>query len=205
MSIEKILAVKSDVFNCTYMTQNDINSKFVEFVNEAYATENAAVDRINTRIEETPFPELQQRLKQHLQETINQQNRLSQIIFKLEGEPTDAKAHLPELKPPMGMMLKKTIKDTVKTITDDKKENPLPEELELLRIKQDIGIEGSEIVSYKTLIEMAQKMPGLDTALFVPLLKHNLDEEISMQKWCMDNLPMVMDKLLPNIISAINK
>jgi ferritin-like metal-binding protein YciE len=205
MSIEKILAVKSDVFNCTYMTQNDINSKFVEFVNEAYAAENAAVDRINTRIEETPFPELQQRLKQHLQETINQQNRLSQIIFKLEGEPTDAKAHLPELKPPMGMMLKKTIKDTVKTITDDKKENPLPEELELLRIKQDIGIEGSEIVTYKTLIEMAQRIPGLDTALFVPLLKHNLDEEISMQKWCMDNLPMVMDKLLPNIISAINK
>jgi ferritin-like metal-binding protein YciE len=187
------------------MTQHDINSKFVEFVNEAYAAENAAVDRINTRIEETPFPELQQRLKQHLQETINQQNRLSQIIFKLEGEPTDAKAHLPELKPPMGMMLKKTIKDTVKTITDDKKENPLPEELELLRIKQDIGIEGSEIVTYKTLIEMAQRIPGLDTALFVPLLKHNLDEEISMQKWCMDNLPMVMDKLLPTIISAINK
>lgn len=45
------------------------------------------------------------------------------------------------------MMLKKTIKDTVKTITDNKKENPLPEELELLRIKQDIGIEGSEIVT----------------------------------------------------------
>lgn len=192
-------------FTCTYMTQNDINSKFVEFVNEAYAAENAAVDRINTRIEETPFPELQQRLKQHLQETISQQIRLSQIIFKLEGEPTDAKAHLPELKPPMGMMLKKTIKDTVKTITDNKKENPLPEELELLRIKQDIGIEGSEIVTYKTLIEMAQRIPGLDSALFVPLLKHNLDEEISMQKWCMDNLPMVMDKLLPTIISAVNK
>ncbi len=190
---------------CTYVTQNDINSKFVEFVNEAYAAENAAVDRINTRIEETPFPELQQRLKQHLQETISQQNRLSQIIFKLGGEPTDAKAHLPELKPPMSTMLKKTIEDTVKTITDNKKENPLPEEFELLRIKQDIGIEGSEIVTYKALIEMAQRMPGLDTDLFVPLLKHNLDEEIAMQKWCMDNLPMVMDKLLPTIISAINK
>ena len=192
-------------FTCTNMTQNDINSKFVEFVNEAYAAENAAVDRINTRIDETPFPELQQRLKQHLQETISQQNRLSQIIFRLEGEPTDPKAHLPELKPPMGMMLKKTIKDTVKTITDNNKKNPLPEELELLRIKQDIGIEGSEIVTYKTLIEMAQRIPGLDTALFVPLLKHNLDEEISMQKWCMDNLPMVLEKLLPTIISAINK
>jgi ferritin-like metal-binding protein YciE len=163
------------------------------------------VDRINTRIDETPFSELQQRLKQHLQETISQQNRLSQIIFRLEGEPTDAKAYLPELKPSMGIMLKKTIKDTVKTISDNNKKNPLPEELELLRIKQDIGFEDFEIVTYKTLIEIAQRIPGLDTALFVPLLKHNLDEEISMQKWCMDNLPMLLEKLLPTIISAINK
>ena len=41
-----------------YMTQSDINSKFVEFLNDAYAAENAAIDRINSRIEETPFPEL---------------------------------------------------------------------------------------------------------------------------------------------------
>jgi ferritin-like metal-binding protein YciE len=192
-------------FTCTYMTQNDIDSKFVGFVNEAYAAENAAVDRINSRIEETPFPELQQRLKQHLQETVSQQNRLSQIIFKLGGEPTDTKAHLPELKPPMTTMLKKTIEDTVKTITDDKKENPLPEEWELLRIKQDIGIEGYEIVTYKTLIEMAQRTPGIDVDLFVPLLKHNLDEEISMQKWCIDNIPMVVDNLLPKILSVVDK
>jgi ferritin-like metal-binding protein YciE len=192
-------------FTCTYMTQNDIDSKFVGFVNEAYAAENAAVDRINSRIEETPFPELQQRLKQHLQETVSQQNRLSQIIIKLGGEPTDTKAHLPELKPPMTTMLKKTIEDTVKTITDDKKENPLPEEWELLRIKQDIGIEGYEIVTYKTLIEMAQRTPGIDVDLFVPLLKHNLDEEISMQKWCIDNIPMVVDNLLPKILSVVDK
>jgi ferritin-like metal-binding protein YciE len=188
------------------MTQSEINSKFVEFVNEAYAVENAAVNRINSRIEETPFPELQKRLEQHLQETISQQNRLSQIIFKLGGEPTDAKAHLPELKPPMTTMLKKTIEDTVKSLTDDNsKGNPLPEELELLRIKQDIGIEGSEIVTYKTLIEMAKRTPGIDVDFVVPLLKHNLDEETSMQNWCMNSLPMVVDKLLPTIISAISK
>ena len=155
-------------------------------------------------MKKTPLPKLQQRLKQHLQETISQQNRLSQIIFELGGEPTDAKAQLPELKPPMTTMLKKTIEDTVKSIANDKKENLLPEELELLRTKQDIGIEGSEI-TYKTLIEMAQRTPGIDVNLFVPLLKQNLDEEISMQKWCIDRLPMVVDKLFPTIISAISK
>ncbi len=185
------------------MTKTDINFKFVEFLNEVYAAENAAVDRINLRIKETPFPELQQRLGQHLQETISQQNRLSQIIFKLGGEPTDAKAHLPELKPPMTTMLKKAIQDTVKSITDENKNNPLPEELELLRIKQDMIIEYSEIVTYRALIEMAQRMPGLDIDIIIPLLKHNLDEEISMEKWCSDKLSLVVDKLLPNIISAI--
>jgi ferritin-like metal-binding protein YciE len=187
------------------MIQNDINSKYLEFLNEAYSAENAAVDRITSRIEETPFPELQQRLKQHLQETISQQNRLSQIIFKLGGEPTDHKAHLPELKPPMTTMLKKTIEDTVKSVTQDKKDNPLPEEWELLRIKQDIVIEDSEIVTYKTLIEMAQRIPDLDINLIVPLLKHNLEEEINMQKWCMDDLPVAVDNLLPKILSAVDK
>lgn len=188
------------------MTQSEINSKFVEFVNEAYAAENAAIDRINSRIEETPFPELRQRLEHHLQETISQQNRLSQIIFKLGGEPTDAKAHLPELKPPMTTMLKKSLGDTVKSLTgDDNKGNPLPEELEILRIKQDIGIEGYEIITYKAMIEMAKRTPGIDVDFVVPLLKHNLEEETDMQNWCMDSLPMVVDKLLPTIISAISK
>jgi hypothetical protein len=142
-----------------------------------------------------------------LQETISQQNRISQITFKLGGEPTDAKTHLPELKPPMATMLKKTIEDTVKSLTDDnnRKANPLPEEWELLRIKQDIGIEGSEIITYKTLIEMAQRTLGIDVDFVVPLLKHNLDEEVSMQNWCMNSLPMAVDKLLPTIISAVSK
>ena len=39
----------------------------------------------------------------------------------------------------------------------------------------------------------------------VPLLKHNLDEEIDMQNWCMNNLPKAVDKLLPTIISAFSK
>ena len=187
------------------MTQNDINSKYLEFLNEAYAAENAAVERLTERIEETPILELQQRLKQHLQETISQQNRLSEIIFRLGGEPTESKAHLPELKLPVTSMLKKRIEDTFKSVADDDKNNPLPEEMELLRIKQDIIIECSEIVTYKSLIEISQRMPDLEVNLIVPLLKHNLEEEINMQKWCMDNLPMAIDHLLPKILSAFGK
>ena len=42
---------------------------------------------------------------------------------------------------------------------------------ELLKVKQDIIIEGSEIVTYKTLIEISQRIPDFDVNLIVPLLK----------------------------------
>ena len=51
---------------------------------------------------------------------------------------------------------------------------------------------------------MAQRILGLDIDVVVPLLKHNLEEEVNMEKWCSDKLPLVVEKMLPNVIS-INK
>ncbi len=102
-------------------------------------------------------------------------------------------------------MLKKAIEDTFKSATDDNKENPLPEEIELLKIKQDIDIEDSEIVTYGFLIEITKRMSNLDSNQIVPLLKKSLDEELNMKKWCTDNMPVVIDNLLPKIISALSK
>lgn len=187
------------------MSQNDTNSKYVEYLNEALSAENAAVDRITSRMEETPFLQMKQRYQQHLEETRRQQDRLSQIIKQFGEEPTDSKANSPELKPPSTMMLKKTIKDTFKSVTDDKKDNPLPEEMEFLKIKQDVIIEGAEIVSYEALIEVSKRIPNLDSDQIIPLLQQSLEEEMSMKKWCTDNMPMVVDNLLPKILSAVSK
>ena len=52
---------------------------------------------------------------------------------------------------------------------------------------------------------MTQRISNLDINLIVPLLKHNLEEKINLQKWCMDNLPMAVGILLPNVLSAVNK
>ena len=41
-------------------------SNLVESLNEALAAENASVDRIISRIDQTPIQELNRRLKQHL-------------------------------------------------------------------------------------------------------------------------------------------
>lgn len=188
------------------MTTNyDANPKLIKLLNESYAAENAAFERLNERINETPFYEYQNRLKQHREETISQQNRLSQIIFRLGGRPTDKKASLPELKPTMTTMLKKTIENTLESATRENRQNPLGEEMELIKIKEDIGIEGSEIIVYRTLIEIIRHIPEMEVDLIVPLLQHNLDEETIMYKWGMDNLPKMVGTLLPNIISVNNK
>ena len=42
------------------ITQNDINTKYLEFLNEALSAENAAVDRITSRMDQTPLPEVKQ-------------------------------------------------------------------------------------------------------------------------------------------------
>jgi ferritin-like metal-binding protein YciE len=77
---------------------NNINiqliSKVVEHLNEVLSTENASVDRIISRIEQTPIQEVKQKLKQHLEETHMQKSRLERIITELGGKPTNAKADL---------------------------------------------------------------------------------------------------------------
>ncbi len=46
----------------TCMTQNDINTKYLEFLNKAYSAENVAVERITSRIEE-PYSKITAKIK----------------------------------------------------------------------------------------------------------------------------------------------
>src|SRR5829696_742845 len=184
------------------MSQNNtggLNSKLVEYFDEALAIENAAIDRIQSRIEETPIQQGKQRLQQHLEETRGQQNRLRDIITKYGGNPTESKADLSTPKPPTTQLMKKTLKDTVKSVTG-KADNPLPEEMELIRTKEDAILEHAEIISYKMLIQLSQRANAQDA---IPILKQNLQEEESMANWIMDNTPMMLDQLWPKIQSAV--
>lgn len=122
------------------------------------------------------------------------------------GEPTNSKANLPKLEPPTTMMIKKMMKDTFKSITDDKKDNPMPEEMELMEIKQDAIAEDAEITAYETLIAITQRMKEeIAQEEIISLLKQSLQEEESMKQWYRENTPMAVDVLLPKIISAVSK
>ncbi len=180
--------------------QSGVNGKLIEYLNEVLSAENAAIDRIQSRIDESSAPEAEQRLKQHLGETRAQQDRLRQIITNRGGDPIDAKAGLPTLRLPATTMAKKMLSGMAKSVTGEGDTNPLPEELELMHTKEDYGIEQLEVISYKTLIEMCQKL-GVQDA--IPLLKQSLQEEESMANWIDANASTLFHMLWPRIEAAV--
>jgi adenylate cyclase len=178
-------------------------SGLVERLNEVLSIENASVDRITSRISQTPIQELNRRLKQHLEETNLQKSRLQRIITELGGKPTYAKADLSRLAPPAKIIMKKrSIKTAESKKEDNVRDNFIQEEDELVQIKQDRIIEFNELEGYQSLIQTMQTMDMLQQHEITLLLEQSMQEEESMAYWYKIHEPLVIDKLWPKMIYA---
>ena len=178
-------------------------SKLVEHLNEALSTENASVDRIISRIDQTPIQEVKQKLKQHLEETHIQKNRLERIIIELGGKPTNAKADLRRSLLTTTMTMRKILAKTAESVTehnDEEEHNSMPEEMELMQIKQDLIIEYDELVAYDTLIQIIQRTNLPQQNEITLLLEQSMQEEESMAYWYEMHTPLILDNLWPKII-----
>ncbi len=89
--------------------------------------------------------------------------------------------------------------DKLKSIVNETENVMMKAEKELQEAKQDGIVENAEIISYRTLIEVA-KIVGANDAL--PILEQSLKEEESMAKWIMTNLSELLEKLWPYIESS---
>jgi ferritin-like metal-binding protein YciE len=167
------------------------NQKLTFLLNEALAVENAAVQRLQSRIKQTKIDNVKQRLQLHLEETRGQQDRLKELISDLgDGAKSDAtkdKAHLPIPIPP-----KSLAKVFQKTMTSA--------ELELKAAKEDAVVENSEIILYDMLIRMAQLMKVEEA---ISVLTQNLSEENSMADWTKTNTPETITQVWPEIEASI--
>ncbi len=179
-------------------------SNLVENLNEALAAENASVDRIISRIDQTPIQELNRRLKQHLEETYLQKSRLQRIITELGGKPTDAKADLSRSGLPATITMKKSSIKTAKSKKEDNndQDNSMPEEDELVRIKQDRIIEFDELVAYESLIRTMQMMDMPQQHEIILLLEQSMQEEESMAYWYKIHASLIIDNLWPKLIHS---
>jgi ferritin-like metal-binding protein YciE len=191
------------------------NQKIVQYLNDALAMENASEDRIQSRLQETIVDDTRTQLRDHLEETRNQKDRLKQIITSHGGEPTDAKAELPILKPNTIDLVRDDVKSssTTKSINDaassDSQGNPsvksivketdnirLAAEKELIQTERDAVIEHAEIVKYKMLMEIAKKVGAMDA---IPVIQQNLKEEEQMANWITSNTPNMLRRLWAQI------
>ena len=178
------------------MSSSTMKGKLVQYFNEALAMENAATDRIQSRINETPVEQTKQQLQYHLEQTFQQQERLRNILTKLGGEPTTVKAILPKLMPINRDTTSNTAKETDKSLLRSESKEAVDAERELIQTKEDALIENAEIVSYKMLIHMAQEI-GLPDAV-APLSK-SLQEETAMVNFIMGNAPLLLRLMLPKL------
>jgi ferritin-like metal-binding protein YciE len=165
--------------------------KLILHLNEALAIENAAVQRLQSRIKHTKIENVKQRLQVHLEETKGQQDRLKQLISDLgnghKNAATKDKAQLPIPTPP-----KSLTNAFVKMMTSA--------ESELTAAKEDAIVENAEIILYDMLTHLAERM---NAANAIAILSQNLSEERSMADWIKTNMPDMVAQLWPEIEASI--
>jgi len=165
--------------------------KLTLHLSEALAIENAAIQRLQSRIKQTKIENLKQRLQLHLEETRGQQDRLKQLILDLgnggKSAATKDKAQLPILVPPKSLS-----KISGKMMTSA--------ELELKAAKEDAVVENAEIILYDILTHLAERM---NAANAIAVLTQSLSEERSMADWIKTNTPDMVAQLWPEIEASI--
>lgn len=191
------------------------NQKIVQYLNDALAMENAAEDRILSRLQQTIVDDTRVQLQDHLEETRNQKDRLKQIITSHGGEPTEAKAELPILKPNTIDLVRDhttssstakssnntgsrdlQVNSSVKSIVNETDNVRLVAEKELIQTERDAIIEHAEIVKYKMLMEIAKRIGAMDA---IPVIDQNLREEEQMANWIIANTPSLLRRLWAQI------
>jgi ferritin-like metal-binding protein YciE len=191
------------------------NQKIIQYLNDALAMENASEDRLQSRIQDSIVEDTRKQLQNHLEETRSQKERLKQIITGHGGEPTQAKAELPLLKPNTIDLVRDDLTSrssagssgnrqpqeppsnpSVETIVKETDDVRLAPERELIQTERDAIIEYAEIVKYKMLMEIAKKVGAMDA---IPVIDQNLKEEEQMANWITASTPALLRRVWAQI------
>jgi ferritin-like metal-binding protein YciE len=161
------------------------NAIAIAGLNLALSYENAAVDRLEKRLSESIVPEVKQKIKGHLEETKQQQERLRERIKALGGgvgmEPISEKGQLPIPQPPQ------KLKIMIESSSSDK-------EREVWESLNDLIIERAEFIMYKGGIQALELLKADKKTIKV--LEKNLKEEEAFGDWLEKNNPKIAKRLM---------
>src|ERR1044072_4868512 len=170
----------------------DEKNKLIDYLNEVVSIENAAIERLERRMQETPMQDSKRVLQQHLQEEKEQLRRLIDLISSYGKKPTDSKAALISLHSLTNEARDKMKKDNFDTANDTNTtkisdtihdsnniNNTMmtTEETEILNTKEDALIKNNEISAYKTILKIAKEVMDKYAS---GMLIQNLKEKESM-------------------------
>ena len=159
------------------MISSDKN-KLIVYLNEILSIENAVIKRLHRRMQQTSLPNSRNLLQDQLQEEKEQQSRLENLIADYWGKSTDAIADLPSLNSLTDAMKKKksnALNSQDETL-DNKNDHMTPQEIEILNTKEDALIKNAEIMAYKNVLKVAEKIADKNV---INILKQNLQEKES--------------------------
>ncbi len=183
----------------------DLN--LVKELNEILSIENAAAVRIASRIDNTPIEALKEILKRHLDVTNIQKIRLQDIIRQFGGKPTDAKADLLASFATYSSTTTGTtqsennLQESLKIKEQNKMlKHSLPEDYEIIQLRQDFAINHDELMAYESLIENMQVMDIPRKQENLSLLEKSMIEEELMIYWYKTHTPLILDNLWTKVI-----
>jgi adenylate cyclase len=190
-------------------SRNDIRAdlNLVREINEILSIENAAAVRIASRIDNTPIEALKEILKRHLDVTNIQKIRLQGIIRQFGGKPTDAKADLlssfvSSSSTTTGLTQSENNLPENLKIDEQSKilKRSLPEDYEIVQLRQDFEINHDELIAYESLIENMQVMDISHKQENLSLLEKSMKEEELMVYWYKTHTPLILDNIWPKVI-----
>ena len=199
-------------------TENNDDSKIhvesklniVKELNGVLSIENAAAVRIASRIDNTPIEGLKEILKRHLDVTNIQKIRLQDIIRQFGGKPTDTKADL------LSSFVSNTTTTTTSTTHSENNlqeslgkeeqnkilKRSMPEDYEIVLLRQDFTINHDELMAYESLIENMQVMDIPRKQDNLSLLEKSMKEEELMVYWYKTHTPLILDSIWPKVIHS---
>ena len=153
-------------------------TKLIVYLNEILSIESAVIKRLLRRMQQTLLPNSRKILQNQLQEEKEQQSRLENLIANYGGKSTDAIADLPSLNSLTDAMKKKkgNALNGQDETADNKNDRITPQEIEILNTKEDALIKNAEILAYKNVLKVTDKIADKNV---IKILKQNLQEKES--------------------------
>ena len=159
------------------------NAIAVSGLNLALSYENAAVDRLEKRLSESIVPEVKEKIKRHLDQTKQQQERLRERIKALGMgmEPISEKGRLPIPEPPQNLKI------MIESKSSDR-------EREVWESLNDLIIERAETIMYRGGIQALELLKADKKT--IKALEKNLKEEEAFGDWLEKNNPKIAKRLM---------